>query len=209
MYGIGILKGLRVTLKHFIETYVDDIRWLGKRYYNDEAFAIRQGPKATGIFTVQYPEEKLIIPENFRYIPFLLYEEKDDGSIEDRCTSCGICPKICPPQCIWIVRSNDPETGRPIPEPTEFFIDIDICMNCGLCAEYCPFDAIKMDHDFEIASYERMEHHIFNKAKLSRPVSYYSSIQPTNFRREEEARVAKEAAKAAKKKEREVKKAAS
>ena len=82
-------------------------------------------------------------------------------------------------------------------------------MSCGLCAEYCPFDAIKMDHVFEIASYERMEHHILNKEQLSKPVSYYSSIQPKNFRREEEARVAKEAAKAAKKKEREAKKAAS
>ena len=31
MYGIGILKGLGVTLKHFVDTFVDDIQWLGKR----------------------------------------------------------------------------------------------------------------------------------------------------------------------------------
>ena len=41
MFGIGIIKGLGVTLRHFIQTYVDDIRWLGKRYYNDEAFEVR------------------------------------------------------------------------------------------------------------------------------------------------------------------------
>ena len=35
MYGTGILKGLGVTLKRFVGTYVDDIRWLGKRYFND------------------------------------------------------------------------------------------------------------------------------------------------------------------------------
>jgi NADH-quinone oxidoreductase subunit I len=197
MYGIGILKGLGVTLKHLIETYVDDIRWLGRRYYNEEALAVRQGPKARGIFTVQYPEEKLTIPEEFRFIPFLVYEEGPDGEKVDRCTSCGICAKVCPPQCIWIVRSNDPETGRPIPAPTDFFIDIDICMNCGLCAEYCPFDAIRMDHDFELASYDRHEEHIFNKERLSKHISYYASIRPKNFLKEEEARREKEAAKAA------------
>jgi NADH-quinone oxidoreductase subunit I len=198
MYGIGIVRGLGVTLKHFIETYVDDIRWLGRRYYNPQALAVRQGPKAKGAFTVQYPEERLVTPEEFRYIPFLLYEEAEDGTQQDRCTSCGICAKVCPPQCIWIVRSNNPETGRPIPEPTDFFIDIDICMNCGLCAEFCPFDAIKMDHDFELSTYDRHSHHIYDKEKLSRPVSYYASIRPTNYEREEAARSAKEAAKAAK-----------
>lgn len=202
MYGIGLIKGLGVTLKHFVETYLDDIRWLGKRYYRDESLAERQGPNARGIFTVQYPEEKLPVPEEFRYIPFLVYEVNEDGERKDRCTSCGICSKVCPPQCIWIVRSNDPETGRPIPSPTEFFIDIDICMNCGLCAEYCPFDAIKMGHDYELASYDRFSDHIYNKERLSKPVSYYESIRPLNFALEEAARAEKEAAKEAKRKAR-------
>jgi NADH-quinone oxidoreductase subunit I len=202
MYGIGLLKGLGVTLRHFVGTYVEDLRWLGKRYYNTEALEVRQGPAAKGVFTVQYPEEKLPVPEEFRYIPFLIYEEAPDGTRQDRCTSCGICAKVCPPQCIWIVRSNDPESGRPIPEPTEFFIDVDICMNCGLCAEYCPFDAIKMDHDYELASYDRHSDHIFNKERLSRPLSYYASIRPTNYQEEEQARAAKEAAKAARRKDR-------
>lgn len=197
MFGIGILKGLGVTLRHFIQTYIDDLRWLGKRYYNQEALEVRQSPQATGIFTVQYPEEKLIIPEEFRFIPFLIYDETEDGEQLDRCTSCGICAKVCPPQCIWIVRSNDPETGRPIPSPTDFYIDIDICMNCGLCAEFCPFDAIKMDHDFEMAVYDRMEGNIFDKERLSKPASYYASIRPRNNKLEEDARAAKEAAKAA------------
>jgi len=195
MYGIGIVKGLGVTLKHFVETYLDDVRWLGRRYYNPEAMRVRQGPKARGVFTVQYPEEKLPVPEEFRFLPFLLYEQGEDGSTQDRCTSCGICAKVCPPQCIWIVRSDDPETGRPVPEPAEFYIDIDICMNCGFCAEYCPFDAIKMDHEFELSSYDRFEKHIFNKRKLSKPVDYYASIRPNNYASEEVARAEKEAKK--------------
>jgi len=198
MYGKGILKGLSVTWKRFWETYTEDISWLlrgKKRYYTEEGVKHRASKDTKGIFTVQFPEERLILPEEARYIPFLVFNEHENGEKEILCTSCGICAKVCPPQCIWIVRSNDPTTGRPIPEPTEFFIDADICMNCGFCAEYCPFDAIKMDHDFEIASYER---NVFNMEKLLKPSSYYQSIRPQNFAREEEARKAKEAAKAAK-----------
>jgi len=197
MYGIGILKGLAVTLQHLADSYLDDLRWLGRRYYNPEALAARQGTEGRGVFTVQYPEEKLPVPEEFRFIPFLIYEEGENGKQLDRCTSCGICAKVCPPQCIWIVRTTDAETGRPRPEPAEFYIDIDICMNCGLCAEYCPFDAIKMDHDYELASYDRKTRHIYDKQRLSRPLSYYAAIRPANFAREEALRAEKESAKEA------------
>ena len=198
MYGKGILKGLGVTWKRFWETYTEDIAWVlrkKKRYFTEEGVKHRSSKDQKGIFTVQYPEEKLIQPEEARYLPFLVYNEMPDGKREVLCTSCGICAKVCPPQCIWIVRSNDPVTGRPVPEPTEFYIDADICMNCGFCAEYCPFDAIKMDHDFEIASYQR---NIYNLDKLLKSSAYYASIRPQNAAREDEARKAKEAAKAAK-----------
>jgi len=199
MNGNGIVKGLGVTIKRFIDTYIEDIKWLGKRYYTQDGIEQRTSSDARGVFTIQYPDEKLPIPEEFRYIPFLLYEEGEDGEIKERCTSCGICAKVCPPQCIWIVRTNDPETGRPVPEPEEFYIDVDICMNCGFCAEYCPFDAIKMDHDYEISVYDRYAQNIYNKEKLMKPVSYYAEIRPTNYTREEKARAEAEAAKAARK----------
>lgn len=198
MYGKGILKGLSVTWKRFWNTYLEDISWMlrGKKRYNTtEGVAHRSSAKTRGIFTVQYPEEQLLAPEEFRYIPFLVYDEGQDGKKEVRCTSCGICAKVCPPQCIWIVRTNDPSTGRPVPVPTDFYIDMDICMNCGFCAEYCPFDAIKMDHEFDIASYDR---NVYNLEKLLKPASYYAGIRPQNYAREEEARKDKEAAKAAK-----------
>ncbi|MCA9889659.1 MAG: 4Fe-4S binding protein, partial [Anaerolineae bacterium] len=114
--------------------------------------------------------------------------DHEDRPGKDWCTSCGICSKVCPPQCIWIVRSNDPETGRPVPEPEAFFIDIDICMNCGFCAEFCPFDAIKMDHDYELASYDRTTNHIFDKDKLSKEFRYWNTIAPTRAVEEAEAR---------------------
>jgi NADH-quinone oxidoreductase subunit I len=195
MYGKGIIKGLGVTLRHFVDSYIDDIAWWGRRYFKAEGIAHRSSKDTRGIFTVQYPEERLPVPEEFRYVPFLVYDEKPEGEKEIRCTSCGICAKVCPPQCIWIVRTNDPQTGRPVPVPAEFYIDADICMNCGFCAEYCPFDAIIMDHDYEIASYDR---NVFNLEQLLKPASYYASIRPVNYQRNVDERHAKEAAKAAK-----------
>ena len=196
MYGQGIAKGLWVTFKHFFATFTDDIRYAGRKYMRQDNFEVRQGLQSQGAFTVQYPDEKLAVPERFPFVPFLSTEDQDAARMgEDLCTSCGICAKVCPPQCIWIVRSEDPVTKRPVPEPEAFFIDTDICMNCGYCAEFCPFDAIKMDHDYEIASYGR---NVYNMEKLLKSSKYYASIRPTNAAREEEARKAKEAAKAAK-----------
>lgn len=196
MYGSGILRGLGVTLKHFINTYLQDIRWGFRRHVPDEAFPLRQGLETRGIFTVEYPDEKLATPERFRFIPFLVVDNYDhpERPGHDWCTSCGICAKVCPPQCIWIVRGTNPETGRPVPEPAEFYIDIDICMNCGFCAEFCPFDAIKMDHDYELASFGR---NLFNKERLAKPASYYEQIRPRNAARENAARAAKQASRAA------------
>ena len=184
MYGKGIIQGLGVTLKRIWDTFADDIKWGKKRYYTQEGIAHRMSKDAKGIFTVQYPEEKVPVPEEFRFVPFLVYDFDENGEKKYRCTSCGICAKVCPPQCIWIERSTNPKTGRPVPDPAEFYIDMDICMNCGFCAEFCPFDAIKMDHDYELAVYDRIANNIYNKEKLGKPVSYYASIRPSGYQLE-------------------------
>jgi NADH-quinone oxidoreductase subunit I len=187
MDGMGIVKGMGVTLRRFLGTFVDDLKWLGKRYYTEAGVARRSSTATRGIFTVQYPEEKLSVAEEFRYVPFLVYEEGENGEKCPRCTSCGICAKVCPPQCIWIERTVNPNTGRPVPEPKAFYIDIDICMNCGFCAEFCPFDAIKMDHNYELSVYDRHEKDIYDLMHLLKPVSYYATIRPTNYALEEAA----------------------
>lgn len=194
MYGTGVLKGLAVTLREFLTTYIDDIRQIPSRYLGGkEEIDQSKVSEVAGLFTIQYPEERRKLPERFRYIPMLIYDAETG---EDRCTACGICAKVCPPQCIWIVRAKD-ETGKPVTKPAEFYIDTTICMNCGLCAEFCPFDAIKMNHDFEIAAYQRMPHLIFDLKELSVPTTYYARIRPTDWAAEEAARKAKEAEKAA------------
>jgi len=196
MTGKGFVRMLFEVFKRFVMTYVEDFKFGKKRYYTDEGINARRSGDVKGIFTIQYPEEKLPVPEEFRFLPFLVYDEGPNGEKDLRCTSCGICAKVCPPQCIWIVRTNDPVTGKPVPQPKEFYIDTDICMNCGFCAEYCPFDAIKMDHDYEIASYSRKDN-IYDIKRLAKPVSYYAAIRPTNNSAEIQARQEKEAMKAA------------
>jgi NADH-quinone oxidoreductase subunit I len=134
------------------------------------------------LFTVEYPDERLPTYERFRFLPVLIYDQ-DDGNV--RCTSCNICAKVCPPQCIWMVHAKSPN-GSPVPKPEEFFIDMDVCMNCGMCAEYCPFDAIKMDHTFELANYERHQTHIFSLQDLLVSSEYYARTHPEAWEGDDE-----------------------
>ena len=177
-YGLGIVRGMWVTLQHFVDTYVQDAQYLFKsRQTRSAKLMERQGPtNARGLFTVEYPYEKLPMSENFRIIPFLVYNSETG---RERCTSCGICAKVCPPQCIWIVRGTDPETKRPKPEPAEFVIDATICMSCGSCAEFCPFDAIKMDQNYERAAFDRWSELVLTKDMLLKPDTYHYELHPS------------------------------
>ena len=130
--------------------------------------------KTEGLFTVEYPDERLPVYERFRVLPVLIYDA-DDGNV--RCTSCNICAKVCPPQCIWMTHAKAPD-GKPVPLPEDFYIDMDVCMNCGLCAEYCPFDAIKMDQNFELSNYERHQTHIYSMQDLLVSSDYYARTHP-------------------------------
>ena len=187
MFGNGLIRGLGITLKHLVNSYVDDVKQIPSRY-GVERGRFQQGLDAEGIFTLQYPEERRELPEQFRYIPMLLYDAEKD---EHRCTACGICAKVCPPQCIWIVRDKDGK-GKPVARPAEFYIDASICMSCGFCAEYCPFDAIKMDHDYELSVYDRFPNLVYDKEELTVPIAHYAQLYPTQHAQEEAVRTEKE-----------------
>src|SRR5439155_25762400 len=99
----------------------------------------------------------------------------------------------------------------------DFFIDMDVCMNCGFCSEFCTFDAIKMDHQFELSNYERKQSHVYNMQDLLVSTDYYAQTHPRAWAQEvavreeeEKKKKAKEAAAAAaaKKKAEEAAKAA-
>jgi NADH-quinone oxidoreductase subunit I len=190
MFGLGLIKGLGVTMRHFIESFTYDRKPWEKRY-DDEWLEKHQAIDGKGLFTIQYPEQKRKISENFRFTPMLVYEESKD---DPRCTACGICARVCPPQCIWIQRATDAK-GRPRAQPAGFWIDATVCMSCGYCAEYCPFDAIKMNQQHEIPTVDRDRDMFYDLQKLLVPVEYYAKLHPTDYEAEEAARRAKEEAK--------------
>jgi len=188
MFGTGLLKGLGVTLKHALDTFEDDRESVPDRYrgsieLGNNRRVIKQPIDQEGLLTIQYPEEKRLLPERFRYIPMLIWDSEKQ---EDRCTACGICAKVCPPQCIWIVRDSD-ENGKPVTRCSDFYIDAAVCMSCSFCVEFCPFDAIKMNHDYELAVYDRYPHLVYDMAELTVPLEYYAALWPTQYE-EEQAR---------------------
>ena len=213
--GKGVITGHLVTLRRFFRTFFvghgatarrhgggDLVVDLWRRRQRGEQPTVVQDARTEGLFTVEYPDERLPVYERYRMLPVLIYDE-EDGNI--RCTSCNICAKVCPPQCIWMVHARGP-TGKPITLPEEFFIDMDVCMNCGLCAEYCPFDAIKMDQNFELSNYERHQTHIYDLQDLLVSSAYYARTHPEAWSSVEEAA---ERDKAGKKKEQRLQKALS
>lgn len=188
--GLSFLKSLSVTFRRFIMSYVEDVRWFLRggfgKHYSQETVAERQAPTSdTASFVVQYPRERLPLPERFRSFPFLIYEEDEEDL---RCTACGMCARVCPPQCIWIVRAKNPETGKPERRPDEFYIDVSICMQCGFCSEFCPFDAIKMGHEYEIATFERDGVYLWDKERLSKPLSHHAELHPRQYEEEMESK---------------------
>ncbi|WP_322821503.1 4Fe-4S dicluster domain-containing protein [Chloroflexus sp.] len=157
--GSGLLRGMAVIWKHWKESFR-----LNRSY--------RQ---IHGTFTIEYPEERPRIPEAYRNMPILLY---DDETGHELCTSCFQCERICPPQVIHMTQAKDPATGKPVPAVAKFIIEYDACMSCGFCAEVCPFDAIKMNHEFELSTDDHSSLTV-HKAQLNRPISYYEKIAPT------------------------------
>jgi len=158
--GQGVLKGMLTVIKHFGKSF--------SSYGNEKN-------TNTGMFTVEYPEERMALPEAFRNMPILLYDDKTGHEL---CTSCFQCERICPPKVIHITQAKDPKTGKAVPAAEEFVIEYDSCMSCGYCHEICPFDAIKMDHEYELSTHDHLSMDV-HKKELNRPISYYQAIAPT------------------------------
>jgi NADH-quinone oxidoreductase subunit I len=158
MIGTGILKGMAVTAKNFVGSYFDKER----------------------LITVQYPEERSPLPENYRNFPFLVFDG-DDPHAGLRCVACQICEKECPPKCIYITKSKDKKpdyVGKPQFYPAVFDIDISVCMSCQICVEVCPFEAIKMDKVYELSRRERFDALLMDKTELAKSNDYYHHIHP-------------------------------
>jgi NADH-quinone oxidoreductase subunit I len=158
MLGEAIIKGMAVTAKNFLGSYVSQDR----------------------LPTIQYPEERQVLSEAVRNFPFLVYDG-DDWEKGLRCVSCQICEKECPPKCIYIVKSKDKKPdylGKPQLYPAIFDIDLSVCMSCGICAEVCPFESIMMDQEFELSNDDRFGGLLVNKEQLARSHDHHMRIRP-------------------------------
>ncbi len=154
MLGSALLKGMSVTAKNLVGSYFDKDR----------------------LTTIEYPEERKEPEQNYRNFPFLVYDDDKDPD-HLRCVACKICETECPPQCIYIEVMRD-ENGKIVKQPGVFDIDYSVCMGCQICVEACPFDAIKMDHEYELATENRFGGLLIDKKHLARPNTYYHSIKP-------------------------------
>ena len=172
MLGSGLLQGLAVTAKNLVGSFHDPAR----------------------LVTLEYPEQKPNLPENYRNFPFLVSENATDPMGTLRCVACQICEKECPPQCIYIEKSKDKKpdaTGKLQLYPAIFDIDTSVCMSCQICVEVCPFDAIKMDQVFEIATTDRFGALLLDREQLAKSNDYYHSVHP-NEAAEVDSRLAAE-----------------
>ena len=164
MYGLGLFKGLAVTMKNMVlpgrmftvHQYPDrkiGVLGLAKRAEtNVFAFALkRPGVAVKAMLGLTSVPDRMPQHPRFRGEEFAWYEE--------RCTGCASCAKYCP---LGIIRIVTHPSGDAVLEGEKYAIDvfdIDIgrCMFCGLCVEACPYDALHMGSGFEEGTYRRSE----------------------------------------------------
>jgi NADH-quinone oxidoreductase subunit I len=136
LYIPAIIGGFKVTIRHFFQKKV----------------------------TMQYPEQRWVVPPNYRGAPYLVKDQAD----RVKCVSCQLCEFVCPPKAIRITppgSGGGPEAGNVEKAPKEFEINMLRCIFCGYCQEVCPEEAIFLMQDYSLTGSSRDEL-IYNKEKL-------------------------------------------
>jgi NADH-quinone oxidoreductase subunit I len=136
LYLPAIFGGFKVTLRHFFNKKV----------------------------TMQYPEQKWIVPPNYRGAPYLVKDQEG----RTKCVSCQLCEFVCPPKAIRITPpgpTGSPAAGNVEKAPKEFEINMIRCIFCGFCQEVCPEEAIFLKEDYSLTGFSRQEL-LYNKEKL-------------------------------------------
>lgn len=122
---------------------------------------------ATGLLTMQYPEEKWPMPDGYRGAPVLVKDQEG----REKCVSCQLCEFVCPPRAIRItpgaIAGSDPYANVE-KRPREFDIDMLRCIYCGMCEEVCPEEAIYLTKEQPIFVGTSREGMVRNKEELYR-----------------------------------------
>jgi formate hydrogenlyase subunit 6/NADH:ubiquinone oxidoreductase subunit I len=160
-YFGDINKGIKTTLKGLSLTW----RHLFDARYTRGPINVQDGnyfQVEAGHVTLQYPQEKLEVPDNGRY--------QLDCEIDD-CIVCDKCAKVCPVDCIDIEVVKSPELirttsdGSPVRlHAAKFDIDMAKCCFCGLCTTVCPTECLTMDseYDFSVLDIDEMNFEFAN-----------------------------------------------
>jgi NADH-quinone oxidoreductase subunit I len=140
------LKGMSITFGHLFASHAkrEVISVSDNNYFKQ----IEDGTN-----TIQYPHQKLAVPEVGRY--------QLDVEIDD-CIVCDLCAKICPVDCITIesIKSTTGSIGetsdgsKKLLYAPKFDIDMAKCMYCGLCTIVCPTECIIMTDQYDKTVFE-------------------------------------------------------
>jgi NADH-quinone oxidoreductase subunit I len=126
-FGIGLLKGMRVLLKHLFKRTT----------------------------TIQYPDEKQDLSSRTRGVIALKEENCTVCMLcarecPDWCIYIDSHKETLPPK-----REGGRQRKRNVLD--RFAIDYALCMYCGICVEVCPYDALFWSREFEYAEYDIRE----------------------------------------------------
>ncbi len=132
--------------------------------------------------TVQYPDERLPIPNRYRGIHYLEQE---------KCIDCLACARACPIDCIEM---DAVRHGKEL-EWITFTLDYQKCMFCELCVYPCPKDCIHMGTEFAFVSFDRSEfkHDLLSYKGMSRDAKI-RMVEAQKRKAEKEAKKAAAAA---------------
>jgi len=136
LYLPAIWGGFKVTVKHFLRRKV----------------------------TMQYPEERWVVPPGYRGAPYLVRDQQG----RTKCVSCQLCEFVCPPRAIRITPPGpavDPSASNVEKRPRDFEINMLRCIFCGLCQEVCPEEAIFLMQDYSLTG-TRREDMVYGLDKL-------------------------------------------
>ncbi|MFI5207982.1 MAG: NuoI/complex I 23 kDa subunit family protein [Gemmatimonadales bacterium] len=146
-YVRATLKGMRLTFKHLFQK-----KW-----------------------TMQYPEETSqqgseawTISKRWRGTHRMAVDENGKA----KCVACGLCPQVCPANCIKLVPGEDEQGNR---YPLVYEIDEFRCVFCGYCQEVCPEEAIHVGVHYENAEYRR-EDFVYDLERLMKQTHEVSTL---------------------------------